>query len=66
MPVRDFLKSLSATYRNRCPGLSETRNEYAPRLCGSTNAILHPPKREGELKDRVRAALHEPVIMIGR
>jgi cytochrome d ubiquinol oxidase subunit I len=25
MPVRDFLKSLSATYRNRCPGLSETR-----------------------------------------
>jgi len=25
MPVRDFLKSLSATYRNCCPGLSETR-----------------------------------------
>jgi hypothetical protein len=25
MPVRDFLKSLSATYQNRCPGLSETR-----------------------------------------
>lgn len=25
MPVRDFLKSLSGTYRNRCPGLTETR-----------------------------------------
>ena len=25
MPVRDFLKSLSGTYRNQCPELSETR-----------------------------------------
>jgi hypothetical protein len=28
MPVRDFLKSLSATYRNCCPGLSETRSFF--------------------------------------
>jgi len=31
MPVRDFLKSLSATYRNCCPGLSETRKHIAQR-----------------------------------
>ena len=32
MPVRDFLKSLSGTYQNRCPGLTETRIDTDRRL----------------------------------
>ncbi len=40
MPVRDFLKSLSATYRNRCPGLSETRNVRAKQVDAEVERLL--------------------------
>ncbi|MET3473694.1 hypothetical protein ABIC78_004249, partial [Novosphingobium sp. 1529] len=62
MPVRDFLKSLSATYRNRCPGLSETRRQW---VFLSDQAVLHKisKRRARQVAEGVLGG-HQPDVWV--